>query len=150
MESSPEVSKRLEELRRKAPADRRESWCRATLGDKEVVFLCGTLGADFDRWQRRLSTLSSADAYLSQRVGLEEIEAVMDKLEEKVGRLLAEEGKRLLPRRSPGYGDLGIELNREIVARTDATRKIGVSVTENDMLVPSKSVTAVCEISGNW
>ena len=35
---------------------------------------------------------------------------------------------------------------QEIVSKLDATRRIGVAVTDSDLLVPSKSVTAVCEI----
>jgi len=39
-----------------------------------------------------------------------------------------------------------LSLSREIVSKLDATRRIGVAVTDSDLLVPSKSVTAICEI----
>ena len=55
-------------------------------------------------------------------------------------------GNRLKPRRSPGYGDLPLALSRTILAELDAPRKIGVSITDSNLLVPSKSVTAICEI----
>ena len=146
MESSPEVAARRAELEREAPIAVRSTWKRTRLGGADVVFLCGTIGAEFDAWQRRLSVLSAADALLSQRIGLDAVEAVLDGLEEEVGKKVEMEGKRLKPRRSPGYGDLPLSLSRRILEELDAPRKIGVSITESDLLVPSKSVTAVCEI----
>ena len=153
MDSSPEVAARRTELEREAPIAARGTWMRTRLKGVEVVFLCGTIGAEFDAWQRRLSVTSAADALLSQQIGLDAVEKVMDELENEVKVKVEEEGKReegrgkrLKPRRSPGYGDLPLELSREIINCLDATKKIGVSITESNLLVPSKSVTAICEI----
>ena len=151
MESSPEVSARRAALEREAPIVPRSVWKRTRLGDKDVVFLCGTIGAEFDAWQRRLSVLSAADALLSQQIGLAAVEKVMDELEERAreeveGNREEGTGNRLKPRRSPGYGDLPLALSRTILAELDAPRKIGVSITDSNLLVPPKSVTAICEI----
>ena len=146
MESSPEVTARRAALEREAPIVPRSVWKRMRLGDGDVVFLCGTIGTEFDAWQRRLSALSAADAFLSQRIGHDAVEAVMDGLEEEIRKEVEVEGKRLKPRRSPGYGDLPLGLSRTILTELDAPRKIGVSITDSDLLVPSKSVTAICEI----
>ena len=146
MDSSPEVSARRAELERVAPIAARSTWMRTRLKGAEVVFLCGTIGAEFDAWQRRLSVTSAADALLSQQIGLDAVEKVMDELESKAKDEVEGEGRKLLPRKSPGYGDLPLELSREIINCLDATKKIGVSITESNLLVPSKSVTAVCEI----
>ena len=146
MESSPEVTARRAALEREAPIVPRSVWRRTRLGDRDVVFLCGTIGAEFDAWQRRLSVLSAADALLSQQIGLDAVEKVMDELEERSRKEVEVEGKKLKPRRSPGYGDLPLSLSRTILEELDAPRKIGVSITDSDLLVPSKSVTAICEI----
>ena len=146
MDSSPEVALRRAELEREAPIAARSTWMRTRLKGVEVVFLCGTIGAEFDAWQRRLSVTSAADALLSQQIGLDAVEAVMDGLEEEIREKVEVEGRRLKPRRSPGYGDLPLELSRTILDELDAPRKIGVSITESNLLVPSKSVTAICEI----
>ena len=148
MESSPEVAARRAELEREAPIAARSTWMRTRLGGRDVVLLCGTIGAEFDAWQRRLSVLSAADALLSQQIGLDAVEKVMDEVENEV-KVKVEgegEGRKLLPRKSPGYGDLPLALSREIISELDAMRKIGVSITDSDLLVPSKSVTAICEI----
>ena len=144
MDSSPEVIQRRAELEREAPIAARSTWMRTRLDGRDVVLLCGTIGAEFDAWQRRLSVLSAADALLSQQIGLAAVERVMDELESKAKSEV--EGRKLMPRKSPGYGDLPLALSRKIINCLDATRKIGVSVTDSDLLVPSKSVTAICEI----
>lgn len=141
MESSPEETARRRELEREAPISRRGIWER--FGDR--VFLCGTIGAEFDAWQRRLSATSAADALFSQRIGLDAVEQVMDSLEVEVRETLRA-GERLAARKSPGYGNMPLELSREIVRRLDASKRIGVSVTDSGLLVPSKSVTAICEV----
>ena len=146
MDLSPEVTARRAELEREAPIAARGTWTRTRLKGVEVVFLCGTIGAEFDAWQRRLSVTSAADALLSQQIGLDAVEKVMDELEKKAKAEVEGEGRKLLPRKSPGYGDLPLELSRTILEELDAPRKIGVSITESNLLVPSKSVTAICEI----
>ena len=146
MDSSPEVALRRSELEREAPIAARSTWMRTRLGGRDVVLLCGTIGAEFDAWQRRLSVTSAADALLSQQIGLDAVEKVMDEVEEKSKAEVEVEGRKLLPRKSPGYGDLPLSLSRTIISELDATRKIGVSITDSDLLVPSKSVTAICEI----
>ena len=146
MESSPEVTARRAALEREAPIVPRSVWKRTRLKGADVVFLCGTIGAEFDAWQRRLSVLSAADALLSQQIGLDAVERVMDELEKRLRLEVEVEGRKLRPRRSPGYGDLPLELSRRILDELDATKKIGVSITDSNLLVPSKSVTAICEI----
>ena len=154
MDSSPEVALRRSELEREAPIAARSTWMRTRLGERDVVFLCGTIGAEFDAWQRRLAALSAADALLSQQIGLDAVEKVMDGLENEARKEI-EEGRsgilsasrvKLMPRRSPGYGDLPLSLSRTILDALDAPRRIGVSITDSNLLVPSKSVTAICEI----
>ena len=56
-------------------------------------------------------------------------------------------GMYLTDRFSPGYGDLPLGLQPELLARTDARRRLGVSLTESLLMVPSKSVTAILGIS---
>jgi len=146
MESFPEESRRRTELEREAPIRPRGIWARGLLADKAVYFLCGTIGSEFDAWQRRHAALSAADALFAQQIGLEAVERVMDEMEARLREESAQRGERVRRRWSPGYGGRPLEMSREILARLDATRRIGVAITDSNLLVPSKSVTAVCEI----
>ncbi len=126
-----------------APVDSHGVWTRR--GDK--VYLCGTLGAAFDQWQRARAAVSAAEAYEAQVYGLKEVESLMDELEAEARAEVEASGEeKLLPRRSPGYGEMPLELSREILAVLDATNRVGVALTESLLLVPTKSVTAICEI----
>ena len=53
----------------------------------------------------------------------------------------------LRSRFSPGYGDLGLEMQKDIFAVLDCPRKIGLSLNESLLMSPSKSVTAIIGIS---
>ena len=128
-------------MKEPAPITRRGLWKR--VGDR--VFLCGTLGAEFDRWQRARAAVSAAEGYAAQMLGLEEVEKLMDSLEAEARSSLAP-GESLSPRRSPGYGDMPLDLSREILETLDAPRKIGVTLTGSLLLAPSKSVTAISTV----
>ena len=115
------------------------------LRDGGKFLLCGTVGGSFDRWHRKLSADSAADALIAQAIGTAAIEKTMDELESKIKMELAD-GETLEPRRSPGYGKMALTMNREIVERLDTAKRIGVSYTDSMTLLPTKSVTAVCEL----
>ena len=136
----PELSKRIEELIASAPINPKSCWSE----DEKQVYLVGTIGADFDRWQRKLAGLSATDNLLAQAIGAAAIECVMDELETRLRSQVEVEGKTLERRKSPGYGTMPLSLSTEILAKTDATHKIGVSLTSDCLLVPTKSVTAIC------
>lgn len=137
------VELRRRELEALAPIVSRKLWKRKG----SAVYLCATLGAEFDRWQRSLAAVSAADAYLAQQIGLDAVERLMDKLELEARSALAP-GERLLGRCSPGYGEMPLEFSQAILDELDAARRIGVSLSESKLLVPAKSVTAVCKIEG--
>jgi len=56
-------------------------------------------------------------------------------------------GKFLTKRFSPGYGDMPIESQQDFAVLLDTARKIGLTVTKNNILLPRKSITAIIGIS---
>lgn len=46
-------------------------------------------------------------------------------------------------RYSPGYGDLPVEQQKDILSLLDAQKKLGITLTDSFFMVPRKSVTAV-------
>ena len=44
---------------------------------------------------------------------------------------------------SPGYGDLPLSYQRDLLTLTDAPRKIGLMLTSGNIMVPRKSITAL-------
>lgn len=135
-----ELAGRVKLLLFEAPLKPKGAWTP----DGDRFLLCGTVGAEFDAWHRRLAVTSATDALIAQAIGTAAVEKVMDGLEEEIRGMLRH-GETIRPRRSPGYGELPLELSREILTKLDATRRLGVSLTESLLLVPTKSVTALCE-----
>ena len=111
-------------------------------GCSEAYLACGTLGPGLDALQRRVSVKSGADALIVQAIGAAMIERQMDAVEDEIRAELAP-GESLLSRYSPGYGDFQLEAQRPILTLLDTPRKIGVSLTDSLLMVPSKSVSAV-------
>lgn len=109
---------------------------------REVYYLVATLGAAFDAHLRRASVAGASDAFIAQAVGAAAIEKYLDACEEEIRAELAP-GESLTSRFSPGYGDFPLDAHRELIGAVDASRRLGVMLTETLLLVPSKSVTAV-------
>ena len=109
---------------------------------RNVYLACGTLGASFDAWHRKVSVKSAADALIAQAIGAAAIEKVMDAIEDDIKAELAP-GETLVTRYSPGYADFPLAAQRELLELLDAPRKVGVSLTDSLLMVPSKSVSAV-------
>ena len=107
---------------------------KALYGCNRAVLFAATLGVQVDRLLMRTINISMSDAVILQAVAAAMIEQVCDDLQ-------AEYNSR--PRVSPGYGDFELSAQRDILRILDAPRKIGLSVTEALMLVPTKSVTAI-------
>ena len=114
-------------------------------GCGEVYLSCGTVGAPFDALLRRVSAVSGLDALIVQAIGAAAVEKHMDTVDEEIRAELAP-GESLVSRYSPGYGDFPLEASRRILELLDAPRRMGVSLTDSLLLVPSKTVTAVAGV----
>ncbi len=109
---------------------------------KKAIVFVATIGISIDRVIRKYSMTSPANAVIAQAVGAVMIEEWCDIFCER----LKGEGY-LRPRFSPGYGDFSLEYQKNIFELLDCPRKIGVSLTESWLMVPSKSVSAIVGIS---
>ena len=109
---------------------------------EKIVVFCATVGHEIDRLIARYSRLSPSIALCLQSVGAEAIEAVCEAfclyLEGEYG-----ESKALHPRFSAGYGDLPIEMQRDIFRVLGCEKRIGVTLNESLLMSPTKSVSAV-------
>jgi hypothetical protein len=137
-----ELARRVETLLEDAPIIPKGVWMRH--GDR--FLLCGTIGSQFDVWHRRISLTSAADALVAQAIGAAAVERVMDGLENEIKESLPA-GEKIKHRRSPGYPGYPMSLNAEILSLLGAAKTIGVSATDSMMLLPSKSVVAICEVA---
>lgn len=108
-----------------------------------VLVFAATVGIGMDRLIAAASRRSPADAVLLQAIGCERVEALCDLFCTDLADAYAQEGILLRPRFSPGYGDLPLSLQRDIFLALDCTKHIGVTLGENLLMSPQKSVTAL-------
>ena len=111
-------------------------------GCSRIIILAATVGIELDRLIAKYSRISPAKALLLQGLGAERIEALADKF---CGDLVAD-GLVITPRFSAGYGDLSLELQRDIFRVLDCQRKIGLTLNESLLMSPTKSITAIIGI----
>ena len=116
-------------------------------GCSSVAVFGATLGIEVDRLIQRSFVRNMAKAVVVQACAAAYLEEYCDQIQEELRREKEKEALYLRPRFSPGYGDFSIEYQRPIVQMLDAAKKIGLTLTDSCMMVPSKSVTAVIGIS---
>lgn len=114
-------------------------------GCGKCVIMCATLSSAADTLIRRYSTYDMTRSFITDCLASAAIESVCDEAENNMRSKL--QGKYFTWRFSPGYGDLPLDLQRDLVTVLDAQKRIGLGVTDSEMLVPSKSVTAVIGVS---
>lgn len=115
-------------------------------GCSRVVIFAATVGVTPDRLVRKYVRVSPVRALMTDAVGSALAEFLCDVLCKELRENAAKEGMVTLPRFSPGYGDLPLELQREIFDFLDCERKIGLSLNDSLLMTPTKSVTAIVGI----
>ena len=117
-------------------------------GCDSFYLFAATAGIGIDAMIRRNTRLSPSKALIYQAIGAERVEAACEAFCAEMKEELKPSGKTLKPRFSPGFGDVTLEIQKEIVRVLDCGRKIGVTLNESMLMSPSKSVTAFAGITG--
>lgn len=110
-----------------------------------VVLLCATIGAEADKLIRTAQVTDMAKALIMDSLANVAIEQVCGRLDSEI----KEAYKSLYQtwRFSPGYGDMPLDIQKEFLALLNAPKKIGLCVTDTNLLTPKKSVTAIIGLS---
>jgi hypothetical protein len=113
-------------------------------GCAEGILLAATLGAGVDALLRRAALTDLLDSVIMDACATALAEQVMNAAEAEI-RLERESAVPVYftGRFSPGYGDLPLSIQPDILRLLDAPRRIGLSATDTHILIPRKSVTAV-------
>ena len=115
-------------------------------GGEECIVMAATLGIGIDALVRRLQAVDLTRSVLVDSAASSLIEVVCDALETQLRADLAREGRGLSHRFSPGYGDLPLTVQPDLIRLLDAPRRIGLHCNEGDLLLPRKSVTALMAV----
>jgi len=108
---------------------------------QQAALLLATLGTPFDALLRTQQARDMAEATILDACGNVLVEELCDQLEQNIQQAYPQ--LYLTDRFSPGYGDLPLGLQRELLAALDAHRQAGICLTDSCLMTPAKSVTAI-------
>ncbi len=117
------------------------------VGCKKAVLLCATLSSDMDKLIRITELRDMAKAVVMDAFASVAIEQICDKVEKSIKKDFPD--SYFTYRFGIGYGDLPIEQISAFLAVLDAAKTIGVTVTDGNMMSPTKSVACIIGISDN-
>lgn len=113
----------------------------------EVLFFAATLGNGVDRLLNKYLRLQMSKAVIVQAAAAAAIEDYCDACQKAIREKMAEEGLYVRPRYSPGYGDLDLSVQEAFLQTLNAQKTVGIVLTEGNIMLPEKSVTAVMGLS---
>lgn len=106
-----------------------------------AFLLAVTLGMEADLLLRREAQRGTTNAAVMQAVLTECIECACNEAERELAASLAPE-ETLRPRFSLGYGDTLLSDQRAFFTLLPVTKRLGVSLSDSFLMMPTKSVTA--------
>lgn len=118
-------------------------------GCTKAVIFAATIGIYTDRQIQKETILSPARACIYQAVGATVIEAVCDEFNNWLRTEENSKGNSLKSRFSPGYGDVPLEIQKDIHRELNCAKMAGITLTDSMLMVPEKSVTAIIGIKEN-
>lgn len=110
------------------------------------IVMAVTLGSEVDRRIRYYEKVDLARALVLDACSTQAVEEVCDILEANLRKEVQSKGKNLNWRYSPGYGDLPIEVQGQLISTLNCNAAIGLTVTNDNIMLPRKSVTAIMGI----
>jgi hypothetical protein len=107
----------------------------------QVSVFAATIGSRIDSLIQKYSKLDVAYASVLQATGAMYIESFVDSINDEIKQEAEKEGAKVQPRFSPGYGDVSLEVQKQIFT-TLRPEKIGLTLMNSLIMAPEKSVTA--------
>lgn len=97
-----------------------------------------TLGDKVDKLINRLSIISPAKAFVTDGLASAYAEALADYVDDYLSK-----GLSCNPRFSPGYGDLSLSVQPDVLNLTNAYKLLNVTLSPNFFMNPTKTITAI-------
>ena len=110
---------------------------------KKTVLMAVTLGSIIEKRIMLYERTNLTKALILDSCATAAVEEVCDIIEDDVKNKALKENLSITFRYSPGYGDLPLDIQRDFLNTLNANKIIGLTVSENNLLMPRKSVTAI-------
>ena len=106
-------------------------------GARECYVFIATLGSAVDRLVNSMRARSLSSGFMYNAVASAMIEAVCDTAHKRLGVK-----SRLYNRFSPGYGDVPLTIQADLIRILEADKRLGITLSEKFLMTPLKTVTA--------
>ena len=113
----------------------------------ECILMAATLGINIEKDIKKYSCTELTKGIIIDSCATTAIEEVCDRVQNEIENNILKNGQYLTFRYSPGYGDLSIEKNTEILTILNGQKEIGLTITNSGIMIPRKSVIAIIGIS---
>ena len=100
-----------------------------------------TLGSAVDRLLLKYSRISPASAFIADALSSAYAEAAADRAQEILDTMA-----KTKVRFSPGYGDLPLEIQPDILEMINAGKLLSITLTDSLLMKPQKTITAIAGI----
>jgi hypothetical protein len=112
-------------------------------GADSIALMAVTLGHECERKLLQLEAKSISDAVCFNSATIALTEEVADRCQSEIAEIYRKDGYFINARYSPGYGDFPLSQQKDVLKLLEAEVKLGITLTEGDLMLPRKSVTAV-------
>jgi len=113
-----------------------------------LVLFAATLTSQADNLLREYSAKDMHKTVILNACMTAYLECFADSFEAKIKDDMLKRGKNIKNRISCGYGDFDIGIQPDIIKLLKADKYLGLTVTEANMLIPEKSITALIGAGG--
>lgn len=114
---------------------------------REIYLLAVTIGINADRLIRLKMVTAPEEGVIFNSAFSVAIEMFAEKINQEICIECNNRNLNTTWRYSPGYGDLPLNSQKDILNALDAQNKIGLTVTDSLILTPTKSITAIIGVS---
>ena len=112
-------------------------------GAAQAALLAVTVGMPLERELRLAAATDPVFGVALDAAATAAVEEAADATGERIAAWALEEGLCAKGRFSPGYGDLPLEVQPQLLATLDAQRRLGITLSASLLMTPTKSVTAI-------
>ncbi len=116
---------------------------------EQIILFVATLGMDIDKLIAKYSKFQMSKVVVIQAVATAMLEQYCNDYCDTLKKEWKKQGFYLRPRFSPGYGDFSLKCQKPILEVLEASKRIGIYLTDSLLMTPSKSITAVIGVSKN-
>ena len=107
-------------------------------GCKRAIILAVTTGIDVDRLLSKYSVTSASKHFIGDAVCSAAAETFCDYVDD-----LLRKNPNKPHRFSPGYGDLKLEIQPELLNMLNASKNLGIAINKSLLMTPVKTITAI-------